>query len=341
MSISFPVDKVREVASLLESASPIAIITHHRPDGDAMGSSLGLYNFLIKKGLKATVIVPSDYPDFLHWLPGHNQIVNYDRQPDKSASLLREAGLIFCLDFNYMNRVEGLESSLRTSPGKKVLIDHHLEPEEGYDILFSFSDACSTAEIIYGFIDALGDLNLLGREIAECLYCGIMTDTNSFRYETMTADTHRIIAKLLDAGARNYKIHELVYDNSTENRIRLLGHALKDKLIVLQEYRTAYISLSEDELDTYNFQTGDTEGIVNYALSIRGIRLAAFFTERNGLVKISFRSRDGFNVKELASKHFEGGGHKYAAGGKSDLSLQDTIAKFLDLLPVYKPGLNV
>ena len=229
---------------------------------------------------------------------------------------------------------------MRTSNSTKVLIDHHLEPENVFDFLFSYPDAASTCELIYHFIVALGDRKVINKEIAECIYTGIMTDTNSFRYASMKSDTHRIIADLMDAGAENYKIHENVYDTYLENRLRLLGYALKDKLQVLQEYNTAFIALSQAELELFNFKTGDTEGIVNYALSIKGIKLAAFFSERDGEIKISFRSKGDFSVKELAAKYFEGGGHKNASGGKSDSSLDMTVEKFLDILPHYRNQLH-
>ena len=233
-----------------------------------------------------------------------------------------------------------MEPVLRKATGTKILIDHHLDPEDAYDFVFSNTDACATAELIYEFIDVLGDHSLITPDVAECLYCGIMTDTNSFRYSSMKASTHRIIAGLMEAGAVNYRIHERVYDQSTENRLRLLGYVLKDKLTVLHEFRTAYIALSSAEMDMFNFKPGDTEGVVNYALSISGIRFAVFFAERDGLIKISFRSKDDFSAKAFASSHFSGGGHRNASGGKSDESLASTVERFLAILPHYKVQLN-
>lgn len=340
MSYHFPEKDIEAIKVLLDMPSSIAIITHHRPDGDAMGSSLALFNLFLIDGCTVNVVTPSDYPDFLHWLAGNEQVVSYDRAPQKAIQLIENADLIFCLDFNWMKRVEGLENSLRSSKGKKILIDHHLEPETAFDYTFSFPAACSTAELVYWFIIALEKESSINRAIAECLYCGIMTDTNSFRFESMKADTHRILAELMEAGAVNYRIHEAVYDSYSENRLRLLGYALKEKLVVLNEYNAAYIALSASELSMFNFKSGDAEGLVNYALSIHGIRVAALFTERDGIIKISFRSKGEFSVKELSSVHFEGGGHRNASGGKSNLGLEATVTKFKSVLDNYKKELT-
>lgn len=336
----FPVEQIAPVTELLSTPKRIVITTHHRPDGDAMGSSLGLYGYLKGKGHRVSVIVPSDYPDFLHWLPGHEDVIVFDPTLDSTLDLILNAEVLFCLDFNWLNRTEAMEPVLRNASGTKIMIDHHLEPENAYQHVFSYTDACATAELVYEFIVASGDQATITPEIAECLYCGIMTDTNSFRYSSMKASTHRIIAGLMEAGAVNYRIHERVYDQSTENRLRLLGYALKDKLIVLNEYNTAYLSLSAAEMDMFNFKPGDTEGLVNYALSISGIRFAAFFAERDGIIKISFRSKDDFSVKEFSGSHFQGGGHRNASGGKSDESLEKTIERFLSILPHYKSKLT-
>jgi len=331
---------ISDVREYLSASSQIVITTHHRPDGDAMGSSLGLYNYLIKKGHSVRVITPSEYPDFLAWLPGNEKVLNYEVARNECDEILVNADLIFCLDFNWINRVEKMEDSLRTSKAKKILIDHHLDPEKVFDITFSYSDACSTCELIFDFIIAMNDEGLIDRKIAECLYCGIMTDTNSFRFSSMKSRTHIIIASLMEAGAENFRIHERVYDTSSEDKLRLLGYSLFEKLVVLKEYNTAYIVLSEKELQKYNYKSGDTEGFVNYALSITGIRLAVFFSERDGVIKISFRSKNDFSVQELSSKYFKGGGHKNASGGYSNDSLDATVKKFLEILPSYKDQLT-
>ena len=340
MTQRFPAPDLEQLKKVLSEADSVAITTHHRPDGDAMGSAVGLYNYLSAKHPNVKVVVPSLDPDFLHWLPGREHVVFFDQQPEVAVEIFQKSQVVFCLDFNWLNRVENMEPFLRSANGFKILIDHHLDPEDAFQLVFSYADACSTCELVYQMIVAMGDRNLLSADVASCLYCGIMTDTNSFRYSSMKSDTHRIIADLMDAGAENYKIHELVYDQSTENRLRLLGYALKDKLTVLPEFKTAYIALSATELDKFDFKTGDTEGLVNYALSIQGIRLAAFFAERDGTVKISFRSKGSFSVKELAAKYFNGGGHRNASGGRSDENLEKTVAFFKSLLPEYQVKLQ-
>jgi bifunctional oligoribonuclease and PAP phosphatase NrnA len=340
MESRFPVRLIAPIKLLFQSSKKIVITTHHRPDGDAMGSSLGLYNYLIQKNQNVSVIVPSDYPDFLKWMPGDSTVIAYEKNAQKADKIIAEAEIIFCLDFNWISRVEKMAPSVRNSKAIKILIDHHLDPEQIFDHSFSYPDAGSTCELIYQFILAMEDRPMINKDVAECLYTGIMTDTQSFRFDTMKAETHRIIAKLMEAGAENYKIHERVYDTNTEDRLHLLGLALKDRLVVLPEYRTAYIALTQEELDKYNYQRGDTEGFVNYALSIDGIIMAAFFSPKDNDVKISFRSKNDFSVQELAVKHFEGGGHKHAAGGKSKLSLDKTVEKFVSILPEYKSLLN-
>ena len=339
MTERFPEKDMQAVKLLLNESKKIVITTHYRPDGDAMGSSLALYSFFKLKGHEVSLITPSDYPDFLHWLPNNDLVINFEAEPGKSTVLINQAEIIFSLDYNSLNRIEKMEPLVRSSNAMKILIDHHLFPEDVFTYSFSYSSASSTSELIFQFIDGLGEVKMIDKSIAECIYCGIMTDTNSFRYSSMKADTHRIIARLMEAGAENYKIHENVYDSSTENRLRLLGYALKEKLCVLNDFRTAYIGLSEAELKMFNFKTGDTEGLVNYALSIEGIRMAAFFSEKDGMVKISFRSKGEFSVQELSSEHFSGGGHRNASGGKSDSNLDEAIRKFLDILPSYKDKL--
>lgn len=340
MKPNFDQAQLQAVGELLKVPAKVVITTHHKPDGDAMGSSLALYQYLKSSGHDVQVIAPSDYPDFLYWLPGNEQVINYDHAGGRAKQLVQEAGLIFCLDFNAPSRMEKLGEFVVASGAKKVLIDHHLDAEDFCDFNFSFPTSCATCELIYYFIVALGGKQAITKEVAECLYTGIMTDTGSFRFSSMTADTHEIIAKLMRAGAENYTIHENIYDNFSLDRTRFLGHCIKDKLVVLPEYRTAYIQVTKEELKEYNHQSGDTEGIVNYALGIKGVKMAVFFCERDHLIKISFRSKDGFSVKELAASHFSGGGHRNAAGGRSTDSLDQTVQRFLNLLPEYKSQLN-
>ncbi len=340
MTFRFPEAAIHPVRVLLSAPKKVVITTHHRPDGDAMGSALAMYNYLHLKGHDLKLISPSDYPEFLHWLPGNPDVINYEEHPERSKTFVEEADVIFCLDFNDLKRIDRMEEVIRKSKAIRILIDHHLYPEQDFAHLFSYPSASSTCELIYQFIQAMGDLELIDKSIAECIYCGIMTDTNSFRYSSMSAETHRIIAFLMEAGAENHRIHERVYDSNTENRLRLVGYSLKEKLVIINKYRTAYISLSEAELKMFNFRPGDTEGLVNYALSIEGIVLAAFFSEKDGLIKISFRSKGDFSVQELSSVHFSGGGHRNASGGTMKSSIEAAVEKFLSLLPMYEKQLN-
>lgn len=332
--------QIKEIKELLNSSKRIVIVTHWSPDGDAMGSSLGLYNYLIKRKHKVTVVTPNDYPSFLFWLPGNKKVIDFSLKARAAKTVIAKAELIFCLDFNSLKRIGDLEEELVKSKALTCLIDHHLQPEDFADYMLHSVEACSTCELIYDFIELMGDSKLINKDIANCLYTGIMTDTGSFRFPSTTAKTHRIIAELIESGGHNAEIHNRIYDDTTEDKIKLLGFCLGEKLTVLTEYSTAFFSLRGDELKHFNYKKGDTEGIVNYALSIKGIRFAAFFVERDGEIKTSFRSKGSFNVNLFARKHFEGGGHANAAGGMSKLTLDETLIKFIALLPEYKKQLN-
>lgn len=323
--------------TLLNQPRKIVITTHHKPDGDAMGSSLGLYNYLVQQGHHAQVIAPTDYPEFLWWLPGNEEVVIYTEQPDAAAQLIAEADIVFCLDFNNLSRINQMGELVRQSSAVKVMIDHHLEPEDFDDYRYWNINACATAQLVYSFIvEELQRPDLINADVATALYTGIMTDSASFRLPNTTSAVHRIVANLIDAGAVNWRIHELVYSNAPENRLRFLGYCLSNKLEILREYNTALISVTKEELKQYESHTGDTEGIVNYALSITGIRLAAFIVERTDMVKLSLRSTGEFPANEICKKYFNGGGHRNAAGGQSNASLQDTIQQFKQILPEYK-----
>ena len=329
-----------ELKTLLATPQKIVITTHHKPDGDAMGSSLGLYAYLIQKGHHVTVITPTDYPYFLHWLPNNSDVIIYTEAKEQSEQLVAEASLIFCLDFNTLSRINELGEVIRSAPGYKVMIDHHLDPEDFDDYRHWSINACAAAQLVYDFIvNELNDGGMMNKDIATCLYTGIMTDSGSFRFPSATADVYRIGADLIDAGAEHWRIHQLVYDNATENRLRFLGNCLTNKLEILREYNTAIISVTAEELERYSIVTGDTEGIVNYALSINGIKLAAFIIERTDKVKLSLRSTGDFPANEICKKFFNGGGHRNAAGGYSDKNLDDTISYFKSILPEYKTQL--
>ncbi|MHA4893219.1 DHH family phosphoesterase [Pedobacter sp. PWIIR3] len=331
---------ITEIKELLATPQKIVITTHHKPDGDAMGSSLGLYAYLIQLGHHVTVITPTDYPYFLHWLPNNSDVMIYTEKLAEAAELVANAALIFCLDFNTLSRINELGELVRASGAYKIMIDHHLEPEDFDDYRHWSINACAAAQLVYEFIvNELNDGKMMNKDIATCLYTGIMTDSGSFRFPSATSSVYRIAAELIDAGAEHWRIHQLVYDNATENRLRFLGHCLTNKLEILREYNTAIITVSRQELNDYKIVTGDTEGIVNYALSINGIRLAAFIIERTDKVKLSLRSTGDFPANEICKKYFDGGGHRNAAGGASDKDLPSTVLAFKEILKEYKTQL--
>ncbi len=330
-------DSFPKFKALLKKSNNIVIVTHYNPDGDAMGSSLALYNYLVKTEKNVTVITPNDYPEFLRWLPGNKKVVEFSNHQKKAAAIIAKSDLIFTLDFNNYSRLEGLGELLQQSTAKKILIDHHQQPDTYATLMYHDVKACSTCELIYEFIVGLGGKKLIDKQIAACLYTGIMTDTGSFRFDSVTPTTHRILADLLATGIVPSDIHSAIYDTYSESRVRLLGYCLTEKMVVIPEMQTAYISLTEKELQRFNHQKGDTEGIVNYPFSIKGITFCAFFSEGEGKVKISFRSKGKFDVNQFARKYFNGGGHINAAGGRgTSTDLQTTINEFLGLLPEYK-----
>lgn len=333
--------RILEITAELAKAENIVIVPHKGPDGDAIGSTLGLMHFLRDKGHTANVIAPNDYPHFLKWLPGSDEVYIYEQQKEVADQLIAEAQIVFTLDFNDLSRCGDMEESLRASDAVFVMIDHHQEPSDYAHYTYSDSTMSSTCEMVHKFIEKLRASKNITPEIATCLYTGIMTDTGSFRFSSTSSDTHRVIADLMDKGAKNSQIHNNIYDTNSGNKLQLLGTALQN-LKVLTEFNTAYISLTQEELDRHNFKKGDTEGFVNYGLSLDGIRFAVIFIENESekIIKISFRSKGTFDVNKFARKHFEGGGHINAAGGKSDLSMNDTIVKFNKILPEYEQELT-
>ena len=331
---------IAALAELLKYPKQILITTHHKPDADALGSSLGLAGYLKKKGHQVTVITPSDYPGFLNWMQGNEDVLVYTPENDALVQkIIQQVEVIFCLDFSALCRINEMGEYIRQAPATKVLIDHHLEPENFAQISFSNTSAAATAELVFEVIRDLGDQDLIDVKIGECLYAGIMTDTGSFRHPSTSRNVHLIIAELLHIGVNTSHIHRLIYDSHTEMRLRFLGYVLKDKLTVLREFNTAYIAISAAELKEYESKTGDTEGLVNFALSIEGVVFAAVLIERSPSVKISFRSVGDFSVNDFARKHFEGGGHRNAAGGISHASLNETVRKFISLIPQYQEQL--
>jgi phosphoesterase RecJ-like protein len=339
-----PMENLTEFKELLQSPKKVAIVTHFKPDADALGSSLGLAGFLRKKGHEVTVVSPSDYPDFLAWLPGHESVVAITKttnEPREAAErAFATADIIFCLDFSSLSRINDLGSSVNASPAIKVMIDHHQEPEDFARYRLWDVSSASTAGLIFELIDLLGEKSSIDLSIATCLYAGLMTDTGGFRHNNTRHKEFLIAAELVARGANPHEISKNIYDTNTLERLRMTGFALYEKLVVLPEFNTTYMAISAKELNQFQAQTGDLEGLVNYGLSIKGIKMAVLMYDRKEEIKLSFRSLGNFSVSDLARTHFEGGGHHNAAGGSSKMTLEKTLEKFLSILPQYKQALN-
>jgi phosphoesterase RecJ-like protein len=331
------IQDIQAIKLLLATPKKIAIIPHRGPDGDAMGSTLGLYHFLLKNNHEPIVIAPNDFPDFLAWLPGSETVKVFEKDIDNYTKILEEAELIFTLDFNALHRTGEMEHTLAKLKAPFIMIDHHQKPDDYSAYTYSDTSFGSTCEMVYNFISFLDKKEDLDKTIATCIYTGILTDSGSFRFPGTTGNTHRIIAELIDLGVENTQIPILLYDNSSYSRLQLLGRALQN-LKIFTEHKTSYTSLTQDELDEFNYVKGDTEGIVNYGLSMKGIVFTAIFIENKDekIIKISFRSQGGFDVNEFARAHFSGGGHSNAAGGKSVDSMEETLKKFEDLVTKLK-----
>ena len=332
---------IAKVKELLSTPKSIVIVPHKNPDGDAMGSTLALHRYLVKKGHSATVIAPNEYPHFLKWMPGQEEVLVYNAFAKAAKEKIQDAQLIFTLDFNLLSRTGEMEPALTEASADFVMIDHHQAP--GDYALFTYSDTTmsSTCEMVYHFLDMLDAKTDIDTDMATCMYTGIMTDTGSFRFPSTTQTTHTVIASLIEKGANNAQIHRAIYDTNSHSKLQLLGVALKN-LEILPEYKTAYITLTQKELDDHKFQKGDTEGFVNYGLSLEGIVFAVIFIENRAdrIIKMSLRSKGDFSVNEFARAHYEGGGHTNAAGGRSLLSMKKTVAQFIDTLATYKTVLN-
>ena len=335
-------DTAQIVEKLLNSPQNVVIVGHKNPDGDAVGSCLGLSFFLKSLGHNTTVIMPNDFPDFLKWLPGVDEIIVHEKEREKSAGLINNSDLVFTLDFNSLDRVgDELQTILENCSAKFVMIDHHQQPADYAIAKYSDVKMSSTSEMVFHFMEALGQTEKLSKEIAVNLYTGIMTDSGSFRFSSTSPTTHRVAAKLIEAGAESAIINQNVYDTNSPERMKLLGVALNN-LVILPELHTAYITLTQKDLDDHNFKKGDTEGFVNYALSVKGVIFATIFIEnkQENIVKISFRSKGSFSVNDFARNHYSGGGHINAAGGKSSQDLNKTINEFISILPRYKNELK-
>ena len=329
-----------DLKEVLDKSKNIVLTSHHNPDGDAVGSVLGLFHFFRNKGYNVNAVLPNDFPEFYSWMPGSDKIYIYEKDSAKVKTLLNEADIIFSLDYNAFNRVGQMTELLKKSSAKKVMIDHHPEPEEGFDYYFSTVNTSSTGELIYDFIVRYGEKDLIDKNVAVSLYVSIMTDTGSFSFSCNNPKTYRVTADLIEKGVDVAKVHKLVYDNYSENRLRLLGFALSERMIVWNDLHSAVIYLSKDDLKKYDYKVGDTEGLVNYPLSISNVNVSVLVTEKDRKIRLSFRSKGDFPVNEVVKKHFQGGGHKNAAGGYSYVSMEKTIDNLKIVLEKYKEELN-
>ena len=334
MSISE--SSISYLKKLLGEKTDVLITTHYNPDGDAIGSSLALYHFLSSLGINSRVLIPNELPSFLQWMPGIEQAVVYVANPDLGKEMITSADLIFCMDYNALNRVKLFTEELRSSQATRILIDHHVQPENEFDLVFSVIGVSSTSELLYQIIDEAAFDTFITKEMAECFFVGIMTDTGSFSFACNRPETFQIAANLIKTGMDVERVHRMVYDTYSESRMRLLGQCLGTNLKVLPEYATAYIWLTKEDLEHYDYQQGDTEGVVNYALSIQNVAVAALFTERGDRIRVSLRSKGDFSVNEFARAHFNGGGHRNAAGGDIFKTMPDALYWFESLLPAYR-----
>jgi bifunctional oligoribonuclease and PAP phosphatase NrnA len=334
---------IAEVHAILDAApTRIGIIMHQKPDADAMGSSLGLAAFFKKLGHTVTVVSPTNWAQYLSWMPGARDVLDYEKHTPKTEAALKECNWIFCLDFNHFGRTKRMVNFLPTLDCHKALIDHHEEPQvEAFEYGISNPGKSSTAEMVYDYILESGKSDLLDAGIASCLYAGVMTDTGSFRFPATTASVHAMVAGLMKTGFNHSQIHDNIYDNYLENRLRFIGHVLTNRMEIFYQYNTVLISVPYEDLVKYQIKTGDTEGIVNLPQSISGIKMVAIIVERNkGEIKLSFRSKGNVDVNTFARKYFEGGGHFHAAGGSSASSLRQTNERFIRAMKESKDSLQ-
>ena len=326
---------IDELYQELDARKKIVITMHQKPDPDAMGSALGLFHFLNAFGHSVTVVSPTNWASFLDWMPGSDRVYDYEnyKQRERIEVALKEADWLFCLDFNTISRTKNLANPIGNISALKILIDHHQQPDTAYfDYGVSEAEKSSTSEMVYDFMVNSGHADKINIDIAECLYAGVMGDTGSFRYPSATASLHLMVAALKAKGLKHTKVHDNIYDNFLENRLRFIGHVLCNRMEVYYEYNTALIAIPKNDLLKYEIKTGDTEGLVNYPLSIRGIKLAAIVIDRDEERKWSFRSKGDFDSNTFARTYFEGGGHFSASGGKSSESLDKTVQRFLDAM---------
>ena len=331
-------ENLQELKRILSIPQDVVILTHRNPDGDAVGSSLGLSLFLQKGGHSVKVIAPSEYPDFLAWMPQANDILIYDLEPEEGEQAIKRSTLIFCLDFNSLDRIDKAGEVAAAHQVPKVVIDHHLYPEPFADYLLSDTTASSTCELVYDFIGMLDGFSQMDPVIGDCLFTGILTDTGSFKYST-SAKLFRIVARLLETGVDDIRLQDLIFNSLQEKQLRILGHCLYNRMEILPEFQTGIITLTKEDYAKFDIQRGDTEGVVNFLLKLKNVKLAAFIHEQPTIVKLSLRSKGDIDVQEMAKKNFRGGGHKNAAGGASFHNLTVTVRRFKELLPQYREQL--
>ncbi len=330
-------DHLQLLKQQIEAAKHITIISHYNPDGDAVGSSLALYLYLKSIQKSVAVILPNDFPPYFNWLSHSEEIILFNSKQPEAIAAIEKCDTLFLLDFNKLHRVETMYSAIQNKEAFKVMIDHHQEPDTFPEFMYHDVKASSTCELVFEIINELTPGGLKNKDIAACIYTGIMTDTGNFKFNSVTPHTHRILAQLLETGISPHTINSNVHDSFSENRLKLLGFSISEKLTVLPNFATAYIWLTKKELLSYQVQKGDTEGIVNYPFSIKGILFCALFTEADGIIKMSFRSKGVFDVNQFSKQHFNGGGHINAAGGKDfSTNILQVVERFVNLLPEYK-----
>ncbi len=332
---------VQEFYPQLIHPKKVVITTHQKPDGDAMGSSLGLLHFLQQLGHEVTIISPTNWANFLNWMPSISNVIDFELYKDKAIAFLKKAELLFCLDFNVLHRTKHMEKVLEDLSCTKILIDHHEQPQiAAFNYGISNTAKSSTCEMVYDFIVESGHSNLLSNEVAVCLYTGVMTDTGSFRFANTKASVHKMVAHLKELGLQHHLVHENIYDTNLENRLKFIGNALLNRMEVIYELNTTLMYISRNDLLNFNMKTGETDGLVNYLLAIEGMKLGALVIDRGEERKWSFRSKGNFDVNTFARTHFEGGGHFNAAGGRSSDSLEVTKKKFKEVIKQYENQLQ-
>lgn len=328
---------IEDILPLLRTPQKIFITTHFKPDGDAIGSMLALYHYLTKKGHQVTPVSPGELPEFLMWMPGVRHLVNFEAEPDTAKKALKEADYIFCVDFNAFSRTKHLTQLLEDATQPKVMIDHHLMPDPVWAYGVSRPEKGSTCEMVYDFINMADDNDLIDVAIAECIYTGALTDTGSFRFPVTSPETHEMVANLMRHGLQHSRVHDLVYDAWSIKRMQFLGYVLLEKMEILPQYKSGLICLTRKDIKLFDIGSGDTEGLVNYPLSIAGIRFSTLITEHADEVKLSFRSKGDFDVSKFSREHFNGGGHFNASGGRTTQSFTDTVTLFKKILSDIHP----